>query len=177
MKISPMFFTIARVPGIYGGGLFHGTFMDSSGVFRRRNGLTSGCVGYLGDSACSLLSFSLVLVEQNQCLSRALSCREILWLWTTLMQQALQIQRGREMFNIVRGLLTRREQLINRSPPPPGRVKLNFNGSMHGRLRDGAGGLLRDEDGRWLRGYARRLGRCSTTSTECWSLLIGLKTA
>ena len=57
-------------------------------------------------------------------------------------------------------------------PLPVNWSKLNSNGSS---LRNpgrafGGGGLIRDANGAWLRGYARAIGRATSVAAELWAL-------
>ena len=55
--------------------------------------------------------------------------------------------------------------------PPRGWVKLNTDGSaMKNPDRAGGGGLLRDHDGVWLKGFARGLGFTNSILAELWAL-------
>ena len=59
--------------------------------------------------------------------------------------------------------------------PPRGWVKLNTDGSaMKNPDRAGGGGLLRDHDGVWLKGFARGLGFTNNILAELWALRDGL---
>lgn len=64
------------------------------------------------------------------------------------------------------------------SVPNRGWVKINSDGSVRGReLRASAGGLLRDDNGRWIVGYGRNIGSCSISKAELWGILDGLTVA
>ena len=41
----------------------------------------------------------------------------------------------------------------------------------------GGGGLLRDQDGRWISGFSFKLGTCSVLVAELWAILHGLRLA
>ncbi|KAG8490303.1 hypothetical protein CXB51_015481 [Gossypium anomalum] len=54
-------------------------------------------------------------------------------------------------------------------------VCLNTDGSV--RQEEGfvaVGGLVRDQNGRWIMGYGRYLGNCTVTEAELWGLMDGL---
>ena len=62
--------------------------------------------------------------------------------------------------------------------PPIGWLKLNSDGSAlgnPGKVR--GGGLIRDHQGNWIRGYARSLGNTNSFITELWALRDGLTIA
>lgn len=59
-------------------------------------------------------------------------------------------------------------------PPPAGWIKLNSDGSVDARDRAGAGGLLRGEDGNWILGYGRNLGKANSLVAGLWGLRDGL---
>ena len=59
--------------------------------------------------------------------------------------------------------------------PPRGWLKLNTDGSaMRNPERAGGGGLIRDHDGAWLKGFARGLGFTNSALAELWALRDGL---
>ena len=59
--------------------------------------------------------------------------------------------------------------------PPMGWAKLNSDGSAFGNTgRARGGGVIRDHDGQWLKGYARPLGCSNSCMTELWALRDGL---
>ena len=56
-------------------------------------------------------------------------------------------------------------------PPLEGWVKVNTDGAVkYDSNVLGCGGLTRDNDERWIHGYARPLGFGSTFSVECWDV-------
>ncbi|KAL9437497.1 hypothetical protein AB3S75_023376 [Citrus x aurantiifolia] len=63
-----------------------------------------------------------------------------------------------------------------RAPDWPS-VSLNTDGARKGLEQAGAGGLLRDFNGNWIKGFIVNLGTCSVLSAELWGLLHGLKMA
>ncbi|KAK8580154.1 hypothetical protein V6N12_070438 [Hibiscus sabdariffa] len=49
-------------------------------------------------------------------------------------------------------------------------IKANFDGAVGGiDSLVSAGGVIHDDQGRWVYGYARRLGRCSGLMVELWT--------
>lgn len=61
-------------------------------------------------------------------------------------------------------------------PPDTGWFKVNSDGAVTNfGTKAGCGGVLRDEDGRFIFGFAAGLGSCSITQAELWTILIGLK--
>ncbi|KAF5932569.1 hypothetical protein HYC85_028740 [Camellia sinensis] len=69
-------------------------------------------------------------------------------------------------------------ELISWSLPPPGKLKLNTDGSSKGDPSDGGfGGLIRDERGMWLCGYFGKLTNCTCIEVEIWALYRGLTIA
>ena len=59
--------------------------------------------------------------------------------------------------------------------PPMGWAKLNSDRSAFGNTgRAGGGGVIRDHDGHWLKGYARPLGCTNSCMAELWTLRDGL---
>ena len=56
-----------------------------------------------------------------------------------------------------------------------GWAKLNSDGSALGNTgRVGGGGVIKDHDGHWLKGYARPLGCTNSCMVELWALRDGL---
>ena len=59
--------------------------------------------------------------------------------------------------------------------PPMGWVKLNTDGSAIGSTgRASGGGVIRNHEGQWLKGYARPLGSSNSCMVELWALRDGL---
>ena len=62
--------------------------------------------------------------------------------------------------------------------PYEGWVKLNIDGAAHFDSNlAGYGGLVRDENGRWIIGFAKPPDSCSTFIVECWGALCRLHEA
>ena len=62
--------------------------------------------------------------------------------------------------------------------PLEGWMKLNLDGSALGNLgRAGGGGIIRDHEGDWIRGYARALGNTNSIVAELRALRDGLNLA
>ena len=62
--------------------------------------------------------------------------------------------------------------------PPISWVKLNCDGSWKGSSTlAGCGGLLRDSDGRWIKGYFKKIGMCDAYHVEMWGMYLGLDLA
>ena len=54
--------------------------------------------------------------------------------------------------------------------------KLNLDGSSIGNPgRAGGGGLIRDDKGVWVKGYARNIGHTTSVAAELWALRDGLR--
>ena len=61
------------------------------------------------------------------------------------------------------------------SKPASGWVKLNTNGSSLGNLGiAGGGGLINEEEGKWIAGFARKIGLTTSFIAELWALCDGL---
>lgn len=55
--------------------------------------------------------------------------------------------------------------------PNTGWMKLNMDGSSIGNLgMAGGGGVIRDEEGNWVIGYARKIGSANSFQAELWAL-------
>ena len=62
--------------------------------------------------------------------------------------------------------------------PPVGWLKLNTDGSAVGNHEIASGGgLIRNENGDWVMGFARSLGQTSRIMAELWALKDGLTIA
>uniref|UniRef100_A0A2N9FRC0 RNase H type-1 domain-containing protein n=1 Tax=Fagus sylvatica TaxID=28930 RepID=A0A2N9FRC0_FAGSY len=61
--------------------------------------------------------------------------------------------------------------LIGWQPPPPGFVRLNTYGSVLGNPgQTSAGGVLRDSNGNWIRGFSHNSGITNLLVAELWGL-------
>ncbi|KAE8660685.1 hypothetical protein F3Y22_tig00116951pilonHSYRG00655 [Hibiscus syriacus] len=57
------------------------------------------------------------------------------------------------------------------SPPPPGVLKLNTDGAMQpSSMKTASGGVFRDENGKWIVGYSRRIGKYTALQDELWAV-------
>lgn len=63
------------------------------------------------------------------------------------------------------------------SPPISNWVKLNSDGTCKNNLVDGYGGVIKDENGKWLGGFSKYLGPCNAFMDEMWGLFEGDKLA
>ena len=55
-------------------------------------------------------------------------------------------------------------------------VKLNSDGSSMGNPgRAGGGGIIRNEEGKWIKGYARSIGNMTSIAAELWALRDGIQ--
>ena len=62
--------------------------------------------------------------------------------------------------------------------PPEQWFKLNTNGASNGNpSKAGGGGLIRDCNGKWFKGFSRSIGHASSFIAEFWALRDGLKLA
>jgi ribonuclease HI len=91
---------------------------------------------------------------------------------------AICLQRAWEFFLIVGPSTTSRASVpiwVRWTPPIPGWIKLNTDGSSNGNLGPvGGGGVICDHEGNWLRGFARHIGSASSVVAELWALRDGL---
>ena len=64
---------------------------------------------------------------------------------------------------------------IGWTKPPEGWAKLNFDGFVMGSTgKAGEGGVIRNHEGEWLKGYARPLRHTNSCRAELWALRDGL---
>ncbi|KAK7291983.1 hypothetical protein RIF29_07579 [Crotalaria pallida] len=69
-------------------------------------------------------------------------------------------------------------QFIHWRKPPEGWFKMNTDGTSRGNPGlAGCGGLIRDGEGRWIIGYARRIGVTTAYKAELWGILTGMQVA
>lgn len=55
--------------------------------------------------------------------------------------------------------------------PRPGWHKLNINGASLGNPSiAGIGGLIRDDQGRWFKGFTRSVGSATSVTAKLWAL-------
>jgi len=40
-------------------------------------------------------------------------------------------------------------------------------------VKSGCGGLFRDSNGRWIKGYTKKIGACDALHAEIWGLYLG----
>lgn len=67
------------------------------------------------------------------------------------------------------------ERLIAWKRPEEGWLKLNTDGASRGNPGTAtAGGVMRDEEGRWCAGFAVNIGICSAPLAELWGVYYGL---
>lgn len=72
----------------------------------------------------------------------------------------------------------RRWEEISWNPPPFNCQKLNTNGSVHGTLAlVGASGLIRESDGKWIKGFQQNLSCSTVIVAEFWVILSRLELA
>ena len=66
-------------------------------------------------------------------------------------------------------------KLVRWERPEQGKLKLNTDGSAQGNVGlAGGGGVLRDDQGNWVLGYSRKIGRTTSFLAELWALRDGL---
>ena len=71
---------------------------------------------------------------------------------------------------------THRSIQVRWTKPPLSWHKLNLDGSSIGNSgRAGGGGLIRDDKGVWVKGYARNIGHTTSVAAELWALRDGLR--
>lgn len=66
--------------------------------------------------------------------------------------------------------------MVKWTPPGPMVVKLNTDGSLNHVTRNAsAGGVIRDSDANWIRGFTVNIGIASSFTAELWGLREGLR--
>ncbi|PKI73897.1 hypothetical protein CRG98_005767 [Punica granatum] len=67
---------------------------------------------------------------------------------------------------------------IRRSPPSSGWIKINTDGASSGNPGvAGVGGLIRDDNGHCILGFARNIGYAMGVVAELWGVLTGMEQA
>ena len=67
---------------------------------------------------------------------------------------------------------------INWRTPPRGWIKININGASKGNPGlAGCGGIIHDEEARWIGGFTCNLGICGPFMAKMWGSFYGLKLA
>ncbi|RYR15709.1 hypothetical protein Ahy_B04g072625 [Arachis hypogaea] len=70
------------------------------------------------------------------------------------------------------------DSLIRWYPPDADYLKINVDGSFYAHNGNAAyGGVVRDNLGKFLKGFACNLGRCSIIHAELWGIIKGLQIA
>ncbi|GAU46467.1 hypothetical protein TSUD_402340 [Trifolium subterraneum] len=67
--------------------------------------------------------------------------------------------------------------MIGWEPPSQGWVKLNTDGARKNERVAGCGGIIRNNIGDWIGGFAKHVGSCSAFVAELWGVLEGLNYA
>lgn len=74
--------------------------------------------------------------------------------------------------------LKKGETMIGWKKPGEGYVKLNTDGcNRHNSTQASTGGLLQDENGRWLSGFTANMGHSDSLMAETWVAIYGLEMA
>ena len=91
------------------------------------------------------------------------------------------IQLAREFFFCVSKRQKIRHCTVNPicwNKPEPGWYKLNSDGASQGNPGcAGGGGLIRDHNGKWVKGFMRNIGKTTSVAAEFWALRDGLMLA
>lgn len=98
---------------------------------------------------------------------------KIIWWWVDLINKAFESLGSKNENRGNSDLL-----YIRWKTPNLGWIKVNTGVTMDPCSSSVAcGGFLRDSNGIWKRGFAKKLGRCSIFKAELWGILEGLKLA
>ncbi|KAK8630332.1 hypothetical protein V6N13_079130 [Hibiscus sabdariffa] len=97
------------------------------------------------------------------------------WLWDDMRAVCALEGNPRSDHASIDGVLPSSRANARWVSPPMDWVKLNVDGARdHGTDFAACGGLIRDHDGRWVRGFARSVGICSPIEFELWAVHEGL---
>ncbi|GAU14826.1 hypothetical protein TSUD_50380 [Trifolium subterraneum] len=106
--------------------------------------------------------------ETNQFLKKAFNART---------NQLLLLSRWQKR---LKGVLKTLEPIekVTLSIPQEGWIKLNCDGSQNDWVSlAGCGGLLRDSNDKWIKGYSRKIGSCDALHAEMWGMYLGMNLA
>lgn len=93
-------------------------------------------------------------------------------------QPLLDYYKGKNIVESDYLLQPRTETVVTWLKPPEGWIKLNVDGALRRSLKVArCGGILCDEDGRWLGGFYRFLNDCSILKAGVWVVLEGMRLA
>ncbi|KAL9859832.1 putative RNA-directed DNA polymerase [Arabidopsis thaliana] len=88
---------------------------------------------------------------------------------------AREVTKAHAVVGVSRRLVGREERRISWSRPSEGWCKLNTDGASRGNPGlAAAGGVLRESNGEWRRGFAINIGICSAPLAELWGVYYGL---
>ncbi|CAL1367953.1 unnamed protein product [Linum trigynum] len=148
-----------------------------------RSNLTSEDMMESGLAWNEFFSIAIWLVWRNKCIvgfkgvSKALTAptlahsiqhKALLWhqAW-----EAPSIKSGRSILQA-----NRITEQISWQPPSSGWHKLNIDGASAGNPGTaGAGGVIRDEQGRWIAGFVAKIGEATAALAELWAFYHGLE--
>ena len=95
-----------------------------------------------------------------------------------LRNAAVEVEAAHRVFNGGSGRREFVEKSIAWTRPSEGWVTINTDGAPRGNPgRAAAGGVVRDEQGSWLVGFALNIGICSAPMAELWGVYYGLVVA
>ncbi|CAN1843405.1 Putative ribonuclease H protein At1g65750 [Linum perenne] len=139
------------------------------------------CDGVNEDTTSSIFGFTLWLLwhRRNKSIfeDNAMSVEEItnqVSFWVQFSSSCWKTRRlGREAPGYAR-----QTQLIGWRPGGEGCFTLNTDGSLHRASNStAAGGLIRDDQGRFITAFASKLGTCSIVRAEIWGVIEGMELA
>ncbi|CAI9115790.1 OLC1v1016785C1 [Oldenlandia corymbosa var. corymbosa] len=83
---------------------------------------------------------------------------------------------GCQICGLIRGKQwSEKTRTYQMDPPPPGWLKLNTDGSYNTISQEArAGGLIRNEEGGWVKGFTMNVGTTTVTGAELWGVWQGL---
>ncbi|KAL4330206.1 hypothetical protein AHAS_Ahas13G0376900 [Arachis hypogaea] len=95
-----------------------------------------------------------------------------------IIKEIQEINKAFEKAYLVGNVRARRLGRVGWKPLPKGWLKLNVNGaSVEIADKAGCGGLLRNENGKWVAGLTHTIGNCSAFIAELWGVVQGLNLA
>lgn len=95
-----------------------------------------------------------------------------------IIEHSYEIKRAFNSMSIMdRNIMQYTCRMIRLLPPlTSGWIALNVDGCLkQNNTKDGGGGVLRTEEGKWVSGFTRNIGCCSVEEAELWAICDGLE--
>ncbi|GAU30604.1 hypothetical protein TSUD_392950 [Trifolium subterraneum] len=98
--------------------------------------------------------------------------------WEIIMNSLTYYMRSMDSHRSLQNNTSRVNKDVRWYPSEHGWICLNTDDAFKSHnTKDGCGGLFRDEDGHWIRGFSKSLGSATAYVAELWGLLEGISIA